>query len=119
MAELTIFSIAGSGGAGGFQGYTGGRLWAHVGGMHNVLELARPEECTSRFLYIDSGSLRGPKVDGKMDENYMGPVANLSSRACYPEAKRIAETMLVCYKAEYGISFCGCRMSHTSAQEYR
>ena len=43
----------------------------------------------------------------------MGPMPNLQARACYPEAKRLCETMLTCYKANYGIDFCGARFCHT------
>lgn len=38
---------------------------------------------------------------------------HLNFRACYPEAKRLCETMLATYKEEYGIDFCGVRFSHT------
>ena len=34
-------------------------------------------------------------------------------RACYPEAKRLCETMLAAYAAQYGIDYVGVRMSHT------
>ena len=108
-----IFHTAGPAAPVDFRDIPAETLWAHVAGMHNVLELARLKK-VRRVFYTSTVEVYGDcKADGKMDENYMGPVANLSSRACYPEAKRIAETMLVCYKAEYGISFCGCRMSHT------
>lgn len=43
----------------------------------------------------------------------MGIMRHLNSRACYPEAKRLCETMLTTYKQEYGISFCGVRLCHT------
>ena len=43
----------------------------------------------------------------------MGPLQNLNYRSCYPEAKRLCETMLASYKEEYGIDFCGVRLSHT------
>lgn len=38
---------------------------------------------------------------------------HLNARACYPETKRLCETMLATYKKEYGISFCGVRLCHT------
>ena len=43
----------------------------------------------------------------------MGPLQNQNARACYPEAKRLCETMLSCYKAEYGLDFCGVKLCHT------
>ena len=43
----------------------------------------------------------------------MGKMQQLTSRACYPEAKRLCETMLTTYQHQYGISFCGARLCHT------
>ncbi|AJC12640.1 hypothetical protein JI75_08250 [Berryella intestinalis] len=43
----------------------------------------------------------------------MGPLQHLNVRSCYPEAKRLCETMLEVYRTQYGLSYCGVRMSHT------
>lgn len=90
-----------------------GTLWAHVNGTHNVLECARMHS-TKRVFYVSTVEVYGDcKGDQEIDESYMGPLQHLNFRACYPEAKRLCETMLTTYQKEYGISFCGVRMSHT------
>ena len=88
-------------------------LWAHVNGTHNVMECARLNR-TKRVFYVSTVEIYGEwKNESKIKENDMGIMQHLNSRACYPEAKRLCETMLSTYKREYGISFCGVRLCHT------
>ena len=88
-------------------------LWAHVNGTHNVMECARTHQ-TKRVFYVSTVETYGEwKSDAKIKETDMGIMRHLNSRACYPEAKRLCETMLATYKQEYGISFCGVRLCHT------
>lgn len=88
-------------------------LWAHVNGTHNVMECARLHK-TKRVFYVSTVEIYGEwKSDERIKEEDMGIMQHLNSRACYPEAKRLCETMLTTYKKEYGISYCGVRMSHT------
>lgn len=88
-------------------------LWGHVQGTRNVLELAK-EKKTRRVLYVSTVEVYGTwtSEDG-IRESDMGPLQHSNSRACYPEAKRLCETMLACYKAEFGVDYVGVRMSHT------
>ena len=88
-------------------------LWAHVNGTHNVMECARAHG-TKRVFYVSTVEIYGEwKSDNRIRETDMGVMRHLNSRACYPEAKRLCETMLTTYKQEYGISFCGVRLCHT------
>ena len=88
-------------------------LWAHVNGTHNVLEFARMHG-TKRMFYVSTVEVYGAfKCEFNITESDMGPLENLNFRACYPEAKRLCETMLASYKEEYGIDYCGVRFSHT------
>lgn len=88
-------------------------LWAHVNGTHNVMEAARLHKA-KRVFYVSTVEVYGDwKSDVKIKETDMGVMQNLVSRACYPEAKRVCETMLTTYKQQYGISFCGVRLCHT------
>lgn len=88
-------------------------LWAHVNGTHNVLECARTHK-TKRVFYISTVEVYGEwRSDDEIKESDMGVMRHLNSRSCYPEAKRLCETMLATYKQEYGISFCGVRLCHT------
>lgn len=88
-------------------------LWTHVNGTRNVMECAK--KCkTKRVFYISTVEIYGEwKNDEKIKENDMGIMQHLNAWACYPEAKRLCETMLAAYKKEYGISFCGVRLCHT------
>lgn len=88
-------------------------LWAHVNGTHNVLEFAKNHE-TNKVFYVSTVETYGEwQSDELIKETDMGPLKNVNSRACYPEAKRLCETMLSCYKEEYGIDFCGVHLCHT------
>ncbi len=88
-------------------------LWAHVNGTHNVMECARNHQ-TKRVFYVSTVEIYGAwESDEKIKESDMGIMQHLNSRACYPEAKRLCETMLTTYKQQYGISYCGVRMCHT------
>ena len=88
-------------------------LWAHVNGTHNVMECARTHQ-TKRVFYVSTVETYGAwESDEKIKETDMGIMQHLNSRACYPEAKRLCETMLATYKQEYGISYCGVRLCHT------
>lgn len=88
-------------------------LWSHVNGTHNVLECARCHG-TKRVFYVSTVEVYGEWLsEEKIKETDMGVMKHLQSRACYPEAKRLCETMLTTYKEQYGISFCGVRLCHT------
>ncbi len=88
-------------------------LWAHVSGTHNVLELAK-EKKTEKVIYLSTVEIYGENtIDKDFSENDMGIMHCNKSRACYPEAKRLCETMLASYEEEYGIEYVGARMSHT------
>ena len=66
------------------------------------------------MFYISTVEIYGEGKDNKhIKESDMGIMHHLNSRACYPEAKRLCETMMTTYKQEYGVSFCGVRLCHT------
>ena len=110
-----IFHTAGPAAPMDYKRSTVNVLWAHVNGTHNVLEFARLHG-TKKVFYVSTVEVYGEqKADEKIREDFMGPMQHLKSRACYPEAKRLCETMLACYKEDYGIDFCGVRLCHTLA----
>lgn len=88
-------------------------LWGHVQGMRNVLELAR-EKKTEKVLYISTVEIYGEWTSNKdIREEDMGIARCDNSRACYPEAKRLCETMLASYEEQYQVKYIGVRLSHT------
>ncbi|MCQ2507632.1 MAG: NAD-dependent epimerase/dehydratase family protein [Dorea sp.] len=108
-----IFHTAGLASPSDFTTRPVNTLWGHVQGTQNVLELAK-EKQTKKVLYVSTVEVYGTwKSEDYIKEDDMGPLVHTNSRACYPEAKRLCETMLACYKAEYGVDYVGIRMSHT------
>lgn len=108
-----IFHTAGPAAPMDFKENPVGTLWSHVNGTHNVLECARTHNAIKVF-YISTVEVYGEwKEDRNITEEDMGPLRHLNFRACYPEAKRLCETMLTTYQKEYGIDYCGVRFSHT------
>lgn len=108
-----IFHTAGPAAPRDFKDTSVETLWAHVNGTHNILECAKDHH-TKRVFYISTVETYGEWTENRnITEEDMGPMQNLNARACYPEAKRLCETMLACYKAEYGVDFCGVHFSHT------
>lgn len=88
-------------------------LWGHVQGTRNVLELAK-EKKTKKILYVSTVEVYGEwKSEEGITEEDMGPIKCDRARACYPEAKRLCETMLASYEAQYGIDYVGVRLCHT------
>ena len=108
-----IFHTAGPAAPVDFKEHPVETLWSHVNGTHNILECARQHR-TKKIFYISTVEIYGEwKEDRNITEEDMGPLRHLNFRACYPEAKRLCETMLTTYQKEYGIDYCGVRFSHT------
>ncbi len=88
-------------------------LWGHVAGTRQVMELARRKK-SKRVFYVSTVEIYGDwKREERIRESGMGPLRCDHSRACYPEAKRLCETMLASYEAQYGIEYAGVRLCHT------
>lgn len=88
-------------------------LWGHVQGTRNILELAR-EKKVERVFYASTVETYGEwKSEEGIKETDCGPLHCDNARACYPEAKRLCETMLAGYEAQYGIDYVGVRLCHT------
>ncbi len=84
-----------------------------VHGTENMLELAKSKHSLG-FVYLSSMEVYGKgRQDGAMDENFVGDVDPLSVRNCYPEGKRMCESMCVCYEKEYGVPTKIARLSQT------
>ena len=108
-----IFHTAGAASPKDFTDAPVDTLWGHVKGTRNVLELAR-EKKSEKILYVSTVEIYGEwkKEDGIREED-MRPMYCDNARACYPEAKRLCETMLAAYEAQYQISYVGVRLCHT------
>ena len=73
----------------------------NVVGSFNMLELATASH--ARIVLISSGEVYGENPDSMfaMAENYCGKIDPLLVRSCYPESKRVAETLCASYKAQF------------------
>ena len=88
-------------------------LWGHVQGTRNVMELAR-EKGSQKILYVSTVEIYGQwESDTEIREEDMGPIHCDEARACYPEAKRLCETMLAAYEKQHRIPYVGVRLCHT------
>lgn len=81
-------------------------------GMQNLLCHAKNHGCR-RVLYVSSSEVYGRK-EGKdpYHEQEYGFVDILNPRACYPSAKRAAETLCAAYTQEYGVDTVIVRPGH-------
>lgn len=90
-----------------------GIIAANTEGTVNVLELAREKKVTN-IVYPSTREIYG-KVEGVefIKESDMGVFDPLDARSCYPESKRIAETILKSYLVQYGVPFTVLRIAHS------
>lgn len=87
-------------------------MLANLTGMQEVLRYAK-DHGTKRVLYVSSSEVYGKK-EGKdpYHEQEYGFVDILNPRACYPCAKRAAETLCAAYAQEYGVDTVIVRPGH-------
>ena len=108
-----IFHTAGPASPRDFTNWPVDTLWAHVQGTRNVLEFAKNKK-TEKILYVSTVEVYGElKSQAEIKEDDFGKMRCDVARACYPEAKRLCETMLASYEAQYGLNYVGVRLCHT------
>ena len=85
---------------------------ANILGTLNILNLARKNN--SEVIFTSTREIYGKMNDNinKISEDDMGVLNCFDQRACYPESKRLAETILVNYNYQYGIDFKNLRIAH-------
>ncbi|MGR5192730.1 NAD-dependent epimerase/dehydratase family protein [Vibrio rotiferianus] len=90
-----------------------GIIKANVQGTSNLLELVK-EMNVSNFLFLSTREVYG-EVSGVeyIEETDFGHFDPLDARSCYPESKRLAETMLQSYAVQYGLTFNSVRIAHS------
>ncbi|WP_180079888.1 MULTISPECIES: NAD-dependent epimerase/dehydratase family protein [unclassified Acinetobacter] len=90
-----------------------GVINANVLGTKNILECARTSN-TEKVIFTSTREIYGC-VEGVniINESSMGVLDPLNPRDCYPESKRLAESMLQAYYQQYKISFNTLRIAHS------
>ncbi len=91
-----------------------GTVAANTVGTFNTLQLAA-KGSGKGYLYISSREIYGQPYEHQrvFSETDYGFVDPLSARSCYPEGKKAAETMCVCFKEQYGVNAKIARLAHT------
>ena len=84
---------------------------ANTIGTINVFELAKKSR--SKIFFSSTREIYG-KIENinQIKENDMGICNCLEERACYPESKRISETICKSYNLQYGIDYQIARIAH-------
>lgn len=81
-------------------------------GLNSLLNLAVAKK-SKRLLYISSSEVYGNKSENRSYEEVdYGFIDILNPRACYPSAKRAAESLCVSYGVEYGVETVIVRPGH-------
>ena len=84
-----------------------------VEGTVNMLEFARANQ-VSGFVYLSSMEVYGtPSTDEKIDEKHSTDLDPMAVRACYPESKRMCESLCASYASEYGVPAMVVRLTQT------
>lgn len=86
---------------------------ANVIGTFNVLDFAKKNN--AEILFTSTREIYGKMaetVEEITEEDY-GALKCNELRACYPESKRLAESLIVSYSYQYGIKYKITRIAHT------
>ncbi len=89
-----------------------GVMRQNVYGTMNLLDYAR--DCGARLLFLSSGEVYGlsPAPEAGFPEEFTGVLETMDPRACYPESKRCAETMVASWVSQYGADALVARLCH-------
>lgn len=87
---------------------------ANALGAYYTLQLAK-EKHAEGYMFISSREIYGQPVKNQefFKEDTYGFVDPLDPRSCYPEGKKVAETMIASFRQEYGLHAVSARLAHT------
>lgn len=90
-----------------------GIIRANLAGTFNILNLAKSNN--SEVIFTSTREIYGkmPEDTVFIKETDMGVLECFDRRACYPESKRMAETILINYYLQYGVKFKNLRIAHS------
>lgn len=91
-----------------------GIIDANVRGTRELLNLAR-EKSVKGFHFLSTREVYGqaPLGIASVSEDDFGVLPILEARSCYPESKRLAETLIRSYSDQYGVPFTVSRIAHS------
>lgn len=91
-----------------------GIIEANTVGTKQLLELAK-EKHSLGFHFLSTREVYGQAFPGVdlLNEDQYGALNTLAVRSCYPESKRLAETLIKSYSNEFGVPFTISRIAHS------
>lgn len=91
---------------------TSDTIMSNIVGLRCMLEAAK-ESKAKAFLYVSSGEIYGNNNGNTpFDEQSYGYIDLLNPRSCYPNAKRLAETLCACFNQDSGLKTVIVRPCH-------
>lgn len=83
-------------------------------GTRNLLRSLTGHGELKKFVLLSTMEVYGtPTDDEKIDENHGTNLNTMSTRSCYPIAKRMCENLCACYWSEYRLPACVIRLTQT------
>lgn len=110
-----IIHCAGNAHPNKFGSYPVETVMEGIEGIHYLLDYVKRTGNRSRTLYVSSSEVYGICDNGSgkwYSEEDSGRIDFLKARACYPTAKRTAETLCASYVQEYGLDIVIARPGH-------
>ena len=91
-----------------------GTITANTVGTQRMLDLAVQKQ-SKAVLYLSTREIYGQPVDDRefVDEEDYGVLNPVLVRSCYPESKRMAETLCMAYRHQYGLNSKVARIAHS------
>ena len=91
-----------------------GTIAANTIGTKNILDFA-VEKNAKGFIFLSTREIYGKNMEGKefVSEEEYGVTDPTLVRSCYPESKRMSETLCAAYKHQYGLNCKVARIAHT------
>ncbi|EII3440729.1 NAD-dependent epimerase/dehydratase family protein [Vibrio parahaemolyticus] len=90
-----------------------GIIQTNVVGTMNLLELVKNKR-VKNFLFMSTREVYGNLESQELiRERDFGSFDPLDSRSCYPESKRMAETLLQSYAIQHDVPFTAVRIAHS------
>lgn len=89
-----------------------GVISSSINGTENILRYSAKCSCKG-FLYLSSMEVYGQTDLLEVNEKDLGYIDLLNIRSCYPESKRLCETLCISYMKQYGVPVKIARLAQT------
>lgn len=73
----------------------------------------------SRFILLSTFEIYGPKKEGYLTEEDWGSIDTKKARSCYPESKRLAETLCYSFARQFGTDITIARLGNIYGPTYQ